>query len=144
MIAASPTLNICSNIIKDSVDMSSRRPCKKKGSAAIQFHDFPASRMECTGRPIAPCQEKPSATYTRALTPTTHSDASITCAALRQRPSPEFTSAKPAPAKGTRRIRTKQIITSLGEKEEVGKVQALSDSETRCQRMAKISPNTCT
>src|SRR5262252_7724751 len=55
-------------------------------------------------------------TYTMAATAKTHSEASMTCAALRGRARPVLTSAKPAPASGTSRIRTTQSVAEVSER----------------------------
>ena len=46
------------------------------------------------------------------------SEASMTCAALRDLTSPLLTSASPAPANGTSRIRTRQNVAEVSESEE--------------------------
>lgn len=52
-----------------------------------------------------------------AATAKTQSEASMTCTALRDRTSPVLTSAKPVPASGTIRIRTKQNVADVSERE---------------------------
>src|SRR5450432_3167672 len=53
-------------------------------------------------------------------TANTQSDASITCAALRDLTRPAFTNARPTPASGTIRIRTTQRIAETSEREGAG------------------------
>src|ERR1700674_4464717 len=51
-----------------------------------------------------------------AATAKTQSEASMTCAALRDRASPVLTSASPTPARGTNRIRTTQSVAEASER----------------------------
>src|SRR5215467_206175 len=111
--AASPTPKIWSSTIKDSEERSNRRPRRKNGSAAIQLQVCPPMTSEWLARPAIPCQEKPTETYTIAATAETHSEDNTIWAALRLRPSPEFTIARPAPAKGTSRMRRKHSVAEL-------------------------------
>src|ERR1035437_7871267 len=116
IIPANPTLNICSNITSAAGERSSRSPRRKKGSAAIQPQVFPATTNPFSGRPAAPCQAKPTITYTNAATAVTQSAPTKPSAALRDLPNPELISAKPAPANGTSRMRSKQNTADTSER----------------------------
>src|SRR5579872_1321677 len=61
---------------------------------------------EWPGKSEYPCQAKPQTTKMPAATANTHSELSITCAALCERPRPVLMRARPAAAKGVRRTRT--------------------------------------
>src|ERR1700680_4544714 len=74
----------------------------------------------CAGSPRYPCHANPIAKYTRAATAITHNELSIECAALRERPNPALMRAIPAPAQGTRTMRTKQTPAAVSDKAGAG------------------------
>src|SRR5580658_6369484 len=77
IVAANPTLSICSQKARETEAPSRGSPRRKNGWAASQFQDFPPASTKCAGSPGKPCQEKPQTKYTTAATAMTHSAASI-------------------------------------------------------------------
>src|SRR5579872_3560768 len=112
MRAASPAHSMLKTATSEAEEPSSSNLRKKNGAAPIQSHCFPPAFRTWLGAPANPWKPKPHTKYMITATEKMHSEAIMVCAAARERPKPEFTSAIPQAASGMRSRHTMQITVA--------------------------------